>query len=122
MKANPREYHIRSGIISLLIFGIICLGTIVFAEQFTGAKDIVLLGGDLGDVSFPHLKHQQTLGDCNICHNYFSQEAGVIQKLIAEGKLKKKQMMNTLCMDCHKQREAAGEKAGPLSCKACHIK
>ena len=48
--------------------------------------------------------------------------AGSIKALKAEGKLKKKHVMNKLCTKCHKQKKKAGQKSGPTTCKKCHIK
>ena len=49
------------------------------------------------------------------------QVSGSIEKLKAEGKLKKKQAMNQ-CKTCHRNRTAQGLKAGPIKCKDCHNK
>jgi hypothetical protein len=87
-----------------------------------GAPVIVLNGGTTGNVTFPHLRHQQKLVDCNICHSVFPQERGAIEALQAQGKLAKKQVMNTLCTKCHKEKQQAGEKAGPTTCTTCHVK
>ena len=87
----------------------------------SGAESMVLKGGSMGDVSFPHKIHQDKLKDCEACHKLFPKEAGAIQKLIAAGTLKKKQVMNN-CKSCHKEIKAKGGTAGPTSCKACHDK
>jgi hypothetical protein len=92
------------------------------AVENKGAKDITLAGGKSGVVSFPHHRHQEVIVDCKICHSIFPQKAGIIETLKAEGKLKKKQVMNKLCTKCHKQKKQAGEKGGPVTCKTCHIK
>ena len=87
-----------------------------------GAAEIKLPGGKRGLVPFPHHRHQDTLGDCEICHSVFPQKAGIIKELKAQGKLKKKHVMNTLCTKCHKQKKKEGLKAGPTTCVKCHIK
>ena len=87
-----------------------------------GAKEIQLAGGSRGDVPFPHLGHQKKLGDCNVCHGLFPQAKGGIQKLIGEGKLKSKQVMNKHCIKCHKAEKRAGNPTGPTTCAKCHIK
>jgi len=89
--------------------------------QNTGSENIVLEGGRMGKVSFPHHIHQNILGDCNYCHNLFPKASNSIKKLKAEGKLKKKEIMN-YCRDCHQSKEKNKEKAGPTSCKECHHK
>ena len=92
------------------------------AVENKGAKEMSLFGGKSGNVPFPHHRHQEVAGDCNICHALFPQQSGIIRQLKAEGKLKKKQVMNKLCTKCHKQKKKAGEKSGPVTCKSCHIK
>jgi hypothetical protein len=87
-----------------------------------GAAEIKLPGGKRGLVPFPHHRHQDKLGDCDICHSVFPQKAGIIAELKAQGKLKKKHVMNKLCTKCHKQRKKEGIKTGPTKCKQCHIK
>jgi cytochrome c2 len=49
----------------------------------------------------------------NDCHDLFQQEAGVIQDLKNQGKLKTKQVMNKKCLKCHRAKKKAGEEAGP---------
>ena len=93
------------------------------AVENKGAKDIELDGGKQGQVPFPHHRHQTVLEDCNICHSVFPQEKGAIKRLKAEGQLKKKSdVMNKQCTKCHKAKKKAGEKTGPVTCKACHVK
>lgn len=85
-----------------------------------GAEEIVLSGGTGGEVVFPHRRHQDSLGDCSICHTLFAQKAGSIEEMKASGELKKKQVMNSLCTHCHREKKRAGEKTGPTTCKRCH--
>ncbi len=87
-----------------------------------GAPEIVLNGGTSGKVPFPHLRHQQKLVDCNVCHAVFPQAPGAIEALQAQGKLAKKAIMNTQCTRCHKEKQKAGEKTGPTTCTTCHLK
>ena len=92
------------------------------ANQNKGAAKLELDGGKRGKVPFPHHQHQDKLGDCKICHSVFPQKSGSITELKAEGKLKKKYVMNKLCTKCHKEKKKAGQKSGPTTCKNCHIK
>ncbi len=92
------------------------------AVENKGAEMITLDGGKRGMVHFPHHRHQNKLGDCNICHSLFPQEPGVIARLKKEDKLVPKQVMNTLCVKCHKAEKLAGRKAGPVTCAKCHQK
>ena len=75
-----------------------------------------------GKGTFPHRLHQEKLVDCQICHAVFDQKTGSIEELKAQGKLKKKHVMNKMCTKCHKQKKKAGEKSGPTTCSKCHIK
>ena len=93
----------------------------VALAEGNGAETIVLKGGSLGNVTFPHKAHQDNLKDCEACHKLFPQEAGAIEKLIADGTLKKKEVMKN-CEKCHKETKAKGEATGPTSCKGCHKK
>ena len=92
------------------------------ATENPGAENIVLKGGKRGKVPFPHRKHQKNLTDCQICHSVFPQESGAVEKLKAEGTLKKKYVMNKLCTKCHKNKKKAGQPSGPTKCAKCHIK
>ena len=92
------------------------------ASQNKGAENIELKGGKRGTVHFPHRQHQVNLKDCQICHAIFPQKPGSIEALKAEGKLKKKHVMNKLCTKCHKEKKKAGQKSGPTTCTKCHVK
>ena len=91
-------------------------------DQDKGVDHIELEGGKRGKVPFPHHRHQDNLEDCTICHAVFPQKSGSIEELKAQGKLKKKFVMNKLCTKCHKETKKAGKKTGPTSCAKCHIK
>lgn len=90
--------------------------------QNLGAPDMMLEGGTSGDVPFPHLRHQQILDDCGVCHDRFPQIAGAIETFKAEGKLARREVMNELCTRCHRERRRAGEKSGPTTCTTCHTR
>lgn len=87
-----------------------------------GAEEIVLNAGRQEPVPFPHLRHQTRLADCQTCHGLFPQEKLSIEKLKAEGRLKSKQIMNTLCIKCHRAEKRAGNASGPTICSRCHQK
>lgn len=87
-----------------------------------GAAEIKLAGGETGAVTFPHHRHQNKLNDCDICHSFYPQKAGVIEELKAQGQFKKKQVMNKLCLKCHKKKKQEGIMTGPTTCTKCHIK
>ncbi|MDJ0816241.1 MAG: cytochrome c3 family protein [Desulfobacterales bacterium] len=92
------------------------------AAENLGAEKLELFGGKRGKVPFPHHQHQKNLDDCQICHSVFPQKTGAIEKLKAEGSLKKKYVMNKLCTKCHREKKKAGQPSGPTSCAKCHIK
>jgi hypothetical protein len=87
-----------------------------------GAAEFKLPGGTRGPVPFPHHQHQNKLVDCQICHSLYPQKPGIIEELKAQGKLKKKRVMNKQCTQCHKQKKKEGLKTGPTTCAKCHIK
>lgn len=106
----------------LLLAGILLLSSFVNANQNKGPETILMDGGSRGKVMLPHLTHQNTLKDCNICHTIFPQKTGSVQSLKAEGKLEKKIVMNKLCIACHRAEKKAGKPSGPVSCSDCHSK
>ena len=83
---------------------------------------MTLEGGSRGRVPFPHLRHQTGLRDCQVCHALFPQERLSIERLKSEGQLVKKQVMNTLCIKCHRAEASAGNPSGPKTCAQCHVR
>jgi hypothetical protein len=90
--------------------------------QNGGAEQIALKGGSRGVVPFPHHRHQNALQDCNVCHSLFPQELGGIERLKAEGKLVKQEVMKKHCIKCHKALKRQGSPSGPTTCAKCHIR
>lgn len=111
---------------SLQLICIIILIAVILAPAAglcgKGRKEISLDGGKIGSVPFDHHLHQDVVGDCMVCHQDFAQKAGALNDAKAAKQLKKKQVMNSTCIKCHKAKKKAGEKHGPTSCKACHKK
>jgi hypothetical protein len=106
--------------LTLLCVAILMISGLALADgQQRGADDMVLAGGKTGSVPFPHHRHQDAMGDCMACHTLFPQKAGSIEVLKAEGKLRKKAVMNS-CSKCHRNLATAGRPSGPTSCKDCH--
>ena len=103
------------------IIGIILAPLLLFSAQNSGFKEMLLSGGKKEDIPFPHHIHQVVLKDCTKCHNLFPQTPGSIEKLKTNKELEPKQVMKQ-CRDCHKAKREAGEKTGPIGCKACHSK
>jgi ribosomal protein L40E len=81
-----------------------------------------LEGGKSGKVPFPHKLHQERQADCMTCHGLFPQESGALERLKGDGTLKSKQVMNKLCVKCHRELKKAKQPTGPVTCKKCHIK
>ena len=112
----------RARTIMMILIIMLFTGAFAFAVQNKGTKEIKLDGGNRGAIDFPHHMHQSTIGDCNACHDVFPKTPGAIKGLIEQKKLKKKQVMNKTCLQCHKAKKKAGEKTGPTKCSACHVK
>jgi hypothetical protein len=111
----------RSGTTVLMIVFLVGLAAVLAAaEQNKGAEKMALEGGSRGPVPFPHRQHQDNLTDCNACHALFPQETGAIEKLKAEGTLKRQQVMNKQCIACHRENKREGKAAGPTLCSQCH--
>lgn len=107
----------------LLIIAIVAVtASVGLAAKNMGPKEMKLAGGSRGAIPFPHLTHQNQLGDCNVCHSLFPQAKGGIEKLKVEGKLKAKQVMNKHCIKCHKAEKKAGNASGPTTCNSCHVR
>lgn len=104
----------------LVLACLLAAACLTAAQENKGAEEIKLYGGKKGDVLFPHHRHQAALEDCLTCHDIFPQETGSIDRLKAEGALKKKQVMNRKCTKCHRVLKKEGKPSGPTSCKKCH--
>lgn len=104
----------------MMVFAFSLSGAV--AGQNKGAKEMKLDGGSKGEVPFTHSKHQERLGDCNVCHSLFPQSSGAIDENKQKGDLKKKQVMNTLCIKCHKSEKKKGNAYGPVTCSKCHVR
>lgn len=93
------------------------------AETDNGAEEIMVDAGSKGTVFFPHRQHQETASiACQTCHELFPMEPGSINHLKNEGTLKSRQVMNSLCISCHRETAKAGNPSGPRSCSICHGK
>lgn len=105
----------------VIIVGMVFTAAMASEVQNKGAEKIRLDGGKKGYIDFPHRNHQDTLGDCKICHNIFPQKLGIIKDLKEKGQFEKKKVMNH-CRGCHRNMAQAGKKTGPTSCNQCHMK
>lgn len=68
----------------------------------------ITLPAKMGNVTFPHAKHQEMLKDCKKCH-----------ATAAGGKIEGfgKDMAHKTCKGCHEEM-----KKGPTKCGECHKK
>lgn len=89
------------------------------AKDDKGAESIVLNGGSMGPITFAHALHQGIFVDCKPCHDLFPREPLAVDKMKAEGKLQKKDVMN-MCTKCHKDLAGKDRKTGPTACRDCH--
>ena len=109
-----------SFLMSMLLIGGLSVWGIAMEHQ--GGEHIRLSGGNSGDVSFPHWVHQKAIPDCMHCHVLFPQGKNAIGTSKTSGLLKNKQVMDDLCLRCHRQLKKENRETGPVSCKACHKK
>jgi len=107
-----------------LVTLIFVIGLAVYVTaQDKGAETVIFEKGRMPAVTFPHHEHQQKLNnDCSSCHDLFPMKAGIIKEMIIQEKLKKQQVMNSKCVQCHKDRKKEGLEAGPTKCTQCHVR
>ncbi|MBF0234906.1 MAG: cytochrome c3 family protein [Desulfamplus sp.] len=107
-------------IISVLIM-ILAAALVIAAENENRGGEILKVdGGSKGEVTFPHKEHQDNLKDCKLCHDTFPQKLGVIKEMKDKKELKRKQVMNDVCLKCHKDYKKANKAYGPINCNGCH--
>lgn len=100
----------------------IMIEAVIASGNENGPKSMDLFGGTRGKVPFPHQKHQIKLDDCNACHALFPKTGNAISVSMKSGRLKSKQVMNKLCIKCHKTEQKNGNPSGPTTCSKCHVK
>lgn len=91
--------HSRLIMAAALFF--LSVGTAAAVEKITYPTRI-------GQVVFPHKKHQEALGQCRGCHERGPGKIDGFDKVLAHGKG---------CKGCHEQM-----KMGPTRCDGCHKK
>ena len=75
-------------------------------------------------MTFAHQDHAQQ--QCAACHHNYLDDTGQglcldCHRSNPQIAFKMRDQFHTLCMGCHTDKRAEGEKSGPLrSCKACH--
>ena len=107
---------------SLLVLVFLLLLIHPLSAMDRGGESLEIDGGSKGNILFPHRVHQDVLGNCKVCHDFFAQKKGAIAESVTKGDLKKKQIMNKTCIQCHRDRKKAGQSFGPINCNDCHKK
>jgi Spy/CpxP family protein refolding chaperone len=104
----------------LLAAAVFLASSLAAAASNKGAAHFVINAGSMPGISFPHRLHQDNNPDCQVCHRLFPEQIGALNRLKQEKTLKRMQVMNTVCIACHRQNRAAGKEAGPVICRGCH--
>jgi len=86
---------------------ITAVALIMFSATVALAGDTMTFQTKMGEVTFPHKKHQEMLKGCTVCH------------LKGPGKIEGfgKEFAHKTCKGCH-----ADSDAGPIKCSECHKK
>lgn len=117
------RWRLLAGIVGIILLFAAMLNAATQTEADNGAEEIMIDAGPKGTVFFPHRQHQESEGiNCQTCHDLFPREPNVINRLIKEGTLSPRQVMNALCISCHRKTATAGKPSGPRSCSTCHGK
>ena len=99
---------------SFIVFMLVFISLVVIAGQ--NEENMLIKGGFMGEIAFPHNLHENTADNCQKCHAIFPKKKGIIQDFKNNNKIKKKHVMNELCISCHKTKN----NAGPTMCNGCH--
>ncbi len=110
-----------STLLTLVVGGIFLSAGSCMAGDDKGIETIVLKGGNMGSITFPHGRHLTMFVDCKPCHELFPKESQIVDKMMNEGKMNKKAVMN-MCKKCHTDLAEKGQKTGPTACRDCHKK
>ncbi len=109
------------------IMGFVCIGLLLPAfssgqkeKAGQGAGMIPLDAGRQPQVLFPHHLHQKATKSCSVCHSTFPKKRSAIRTLQEKGELARQEVMNQVCLACHREKARAGETSGPVSCNKCH--
>lgn len=92
-------------------------------------KAVIEFPSKLGTVSFAHKAHAGLKNvTCRTCHHTYPDQTQSIQDCHdchgpeAKDAPKAKEAFHLRCRGCHEYTVEAGDKAGPLKCKLCHLK
>lgn len=111
-----------------LLIGFIGISFVLALSIFAAdAPEKVVLQAKMGNVTFPHKAHSETLKiTCVTCHHTTKegQEAEKCSKCHgADPKAPAvKDAFHKVCQDCHKTKNEKEGKKAPTKCTQCHIK
>lgn len=105
----------------LLLLIVIIYSSITIAAS-VGPDKIIIPGKKRGPVILDHRKHQEITSTCLKCHAHFPKETNGLKGAIKKGDIKKKFVMNKVCIKCHRSLKKAGKDHGPTACNKCHVK
>lgn len=99
-----------------LLLGL-CLLTLLPLSSLAATPVSVVLKSKLGDVTFPHQRHERIASNCETCHHMGVEAGGCSACHLSNPEAPKpKDAYHRLCKGCH------AEKRGPSGCKDCHKK
>lgn len=99
-----------------LLLGL-CLLTLLPLSSLAAPPVSVVLKSKLGDVTFPHQRHERIVSNCETCHHMGVEAGGCSACHLSNPEAPKpKEAYHRLCKGCH------AEKRGPSGCKDCHKK
>ncbi len=97
------------------------LGFLVFLlvpiSSLASTPEMIVLKSKLGNITFPHLRHEQMSSNCETCHHMGVAAGGCSHCHNNNPEAPKaKDAYHRLCKGCH------AEKRGPSGCGDCHKK
>lgn len=85
--------------------------------SLAATPDTVVMKSKLGDITFPHLRHERLVSNCETCHHMGVAAGSCITCHNQNPEAPKaKDAFHRLCKGCH------ADKKGPSGCKDCHKK
>ena len=100
----------------IVLFAVSLFALSAVVAVASGPADITMKA-KMGNVSFPHAKHQAKISDCTECHHKGTDTPKCTGCHGAkDGVPDSKKAFHTQCKGCHTK---AG---GPTKCKECHVK
>ena len=110
-------------LVTFLAFVLVVAGSLLAA----GAPESVTLTAKMGNITFPHKAHAETLKiACATCHHGLKegetpQKCGACHGVDAKAAIAK-DAFHGKCQTCHKDENAKNAKKAPVKCGECHKK